>query len=109
MKSAILRVVTLLLILVQLAAAPGTVLAQAGGDPRPDTTARATLHVNGMVGESCPVLITSALKRVAGVRHVEASYATRSASIEYEPGRISLAQIRAAIRDRAGFETEPAH
>ena len=58
-----------------------------------------------MIGDSCPVLITSALKRVDGVHHVEASYATHSATVEYDPQRVSLDQIRGTIRRQAGFDT----
>ena len=98
-----------LIVVAQLFAAPGTALARAGDEIRPDTTARAILHVDGMVGESCPVLITSALKRVKGIRHVEASYASHSATVEYDAGLVSLDQIRETIRRKSGFETEIAN
>ncbi len=109
MRTELKRLAAGAVLLAQLLAAPGTVLAQGSGAPQPETTARATLHVKGMVGEACPVLIESALKRMEGVRHVEASYAEHKATIDYDPGRVSLDRIRTAIRSKAGFDTEPAN
>jgi copper chaperone CopZ len=109
MKSELKLLIAQLIVLAQLFAAPGTVLAQGSGAPQPDTTTRATLQVRGMIGETCPVLIESALKRLDGVRHVQASYAEHSATIDYDAQRVSLDQIRRTIRRDAGFETELAH
>lgn len=109
MKSGLKLLIAHLIVLAQLFAAPGTVLAQGSGAPHPQTTARATLAVKGMVGETCPVLIESALKRIDGVRHVEASYAEHQATVDYDPQRVSLGQIRTTIRQDAGFDTEPAN
>ena len=108
MKTTLTLFLAPLIVIAQLVAAPGSAMAQTDDVARPQTTARATLHVDGMVGEACPVLITSALKRVDGIHHVEASYATHSASVEYDANRIGLDQIRDTIRSRAGFETEVA-
>lgn len=105
MQTVLAQILRQLIIVAQLIAAPASVMAQSG----PDTTARATLHVDGMVGEHCPVPIVSALKRIDGVHRAEASYATHSARVEYDPDRGSLAQIREAIRRWAGFETQIAH
>ena len=88
--------------LLPLIVAPGTALADAAA---PSSMARKVLHVDGMVGDSCPVLITSALKRVEGVTHVEASFPTHSATVEYDPQRVSLDQIRRTIHRQAGFDT----
>ncbi|MCB1906330.1 MAG: heavy-metal-associated domain-containing protein [Rhodocyclaceae bacterium] len=102
MNTARFRVAATILSLAQLFAAPGAAIAEA---PAPATVVRHTLHVEGMVGDSCPVLITAALRHVDGIHHVEASYATRSATVEYDPGRIGLQRIRRTILRQAGFET----
>ena len=102
MKSTKLRIAASIVVLAQLLAAPAAVMADS---IRPAAIARNTLHVAGMIGDSCPVLITSALKRVDGVHHVEASYATHSATVEYDPQRVSLDQIRGTIRRQAGIDT----
>jgi len=109
MKTLLKLLIAQLIVFAQLFAAPGTVLAQGDGAPHPDTTARATLAVKGMIGDACPVLIESALRRVIGVRHVEASYAEHKATVDYDPQRVSLDQIRTTIRHNAGFDTEPAN
>jgi len=103
MRTATLLLIAQLVVAVQLVAAPGTVLA--ADAIQPATTARATLNVDGMVSESCPVLLTAALKRVDGVHHVEASYASHSATVEFDPQRISLDDIRRTIKRQAGFDT----
>jgi len=105
MRNATILLIARLVVIAQLFAAPGRALAGSADAPQPDTTARAMLNVEGMVSESCPVLLTSALKRVEGVRHVEASYATHSATVEYDPQRISLDDIRRTIKSRVGFDT----
>jgi copper chaperone CopZ len=105
MKSTLIFFLTKMIVLAQLVAAPGAVLAEAAGEIRPAVTARSTLQVEGMVGEACPVLITSALGRVEGVRHVEASYDTHSATVDYDAAQVSLEQIRDTILRQAGFRT----
>jgi copper chaperone CopZ len=103
MKSVLKLLIAQLVVFAQLLATPSILLAQ---DSDAAITTRATLQVRGMIGESCPVLIESALKRLDGVRHVQASYAEHSATIDYDAQRVSLDQIRRTIRRDAGFETE---
>ena len=107
MKSVLKLLIAQLVVLAQLLATPSILLAQ-GSDAAAITT-RATLQVRGMIGATCPVLIESALKRLDGVRHVQASYAEHSATIDYDAQRVSLDQIRRTIRRDAGFETELAN
>ena len=88
--------------LLPLIVAPGTALADAAA---PSSMARKVLHVDGMVGDSCPVLITSALKRVESATHVEARFATHSAIVVYDPQSVSQDQIGRTIHRQAGFDT----
>ncbi len=104
MRKAAILLIAQLVVIAHLAAAPGRALA-GGGEVPQSATAHATLNVDGMVSESCPVLLTSALKRVDGVHHVEASYASHSATVEYDPQRVSLDEIRRTIKRQAGFDT----
>ena len=103
MKSVLKLLIAQLVVFAQLLATPSILLAQ---DSDAAITTRATLQVRGMIGESCPVLIAAALKRLDGVHHVQASYAEHSATIDYDAQRVSLDQIRRTIRRDAGFETE---
>jgi len=69
------------------------------------TLARITLHVEGMVGTGCPVLLEAALRRQPGVRSVDARLARQDAVVEYDARLTSVEAIRAAIKDKAGFDT----
>lgn len=47
--------------------------------------------------------VEQALKRLPGVRSVEASYEKGQAVVEYDPTKVSAEQLKAAI-DRIGYQ-----
>lgn len=65
-----------------------------------------TLQINGMTSPTCPVLLKSAVSKIQGVKRVDASLESHSATIEYDEHQTNLAQIRDAIEFQAGFGTE---
>lgn len=65
-----------------------------------------TLQVDGMTSPTCPVLLKSAVSKIKGVKRVDASLASHSATIEYDEHQTNLDQIRDAIEFQAGFGTE---
>ncbi len=65
-----------------------------------------SLKVNGMTSPTCPTLLKSAVRKIKGVKGVQASLETRSATIEYEEGVTNLQAIQEQIESAVGFTTE---
>ena len=63
---------------------------------------RVTLDIPSMDCSLCPVTVSTALKRVPGVIDVQASLATRSADVRYDPAKVSPAQLERAVA-QAGY------
>ncbi|MDP9379435.1 MAG: cation transporter [Chloroflexota bacterium] len=53
----------------------------------------------------CVATINKAVGQVDGVRRVEANEATKQVAVEYDPGRVSLAQIE-SVMDDAGYPVQ---
>lgn len=64
---------------------------------------RATIEISGMSCAGCAVNVEQALKRLPGVRFVEASYEKGQAVVEYDPAKVSPEQLKAAI-DEIGYK-----
>ncbi len=64
---------------------------------------RERLAVGGMHCASCAESIADAVGTVDGVVDVDVNYATDEATVEYDPGRTSLAAVYDAV-ERAGYE-----
>lgn len=60
---------------------------------------RADLKVSGMVCAACTQAIEKALRNLDGVASAQANLGTETASIEYDPERLSLVDLEKAIRD----------
>lgn len=56
-----------------------------------------TLDVQGMTCGGCAVGVRTLLKRLPGVSKAEVSYETRRAVVTYDPGKVTVAQMIAAI------------
>ena len=73
-------------------------------------TETASLGVRGMTCASCAARIERALKKLPKVIDARVNLAMETATVDFEPGRIDLADIQAAVRE-AGYEpvasTEP--
>ena len=65
--------------------------------------ARATLPVRGMHCAACVGKVERALTGVPGVEEASVNLATERASVEYDPARADLPQLRAAVA-AAGYE-----
>ena len=66
---------------------------------------KVTLSVSGMTCASCEHHIESEVIRLSGASSVSASYANKSAIIEYDPNKVDEAKIIAAI-DGTGYKVE---
>lgn len=56
--------------------------------------------------EGCEQRVGRALKRLGGVREVEASYRTQRVAVEYDPGQVGEGEIRERL-ELLGYEVEP--
>lgn len=64
-----------------------------------------TLKVEGMSCGGCVKSVTNVLSALPGVAQAEVSLENKSARVEFEPGRVTRADMQRAIAD-AGFEAE---
>ena len=60
------------------------------------------IKVNGMNCGHCTNAVTEAIKEL-GVANVDVSLEKKEATVEFDPNRVSLDQIKAAITER-GYE-----
>lgn len=86
-----------------LATAVPQVHAQAAPSP---VSSQTVLRIVGMSTPACPALVKSAVRRIAGIRQVDASLEQRSATVEFDPARTSVEEIRRVIKQDVGFDSE---
>lgn len=67
--------------------------------------AGAELTITGMTCASCAAAVERAVKKLDGAQSVSVNLATNRASVAYDPARLSLSNIKAAISD-AGYGVE---
>ena len=73
---------------------------RSGGDER--ATARAELAVTGMNCASCAANVEKALRKVDGVREAGVNLATGRATVRFDPGLVTPADLARAVRS-AGY------
>lgn len=57
-----------------------------------------TLRVAGMTCGGCAIATRKVLARLAGVRKAEVSYERREAIVTYDPGKVTIEQMVAAVK-----------
>ncbi|MDR7420443.1 MAG: cation-translocating P-type ATPase [Armatimonadota bacterium] len=62
------------------------------------TTARYEMPVGGMDCADCALKIERVLQKSPGVRHAQVSLATERATVEYDPARTSVDELRRAVQ-----------
>ena len=62
-----------------------------------------TLQVRGMTCAGCARSVTSALQKVNGVASAEVSLDSGEAKVRFDPTRVSVAQLKAAL-EIAGYQ-----
>lgn len=70
-------------------------------------TTRRTLRIAGMHCASCAMAIDLDLEELPGVAEARTSYARATTEVAFDPARVGLDGIIAAIRE-AGYAAEPA-
>ena len=71
-------------------------------------TETATLNIEGMTCASCSNFVEKALNRTPGVKSATVNLASEKATIEYLPGQIDRAGLRAAV-EQAGYGVHEAN
>ncbi|WP_224336497.1 heavy metal translocating P-type ATPase [Haloprofundus halobius] len=64
---------------------------------------RVRIEVRGMSCSNCSSTVTSAVEELDGVGEVNVNYATDEGTVEYDPDRVSLAEVYDAI-ERSGYD-----
>ena len=64
---------------------------------------KAELKVSGMVCAACTAAIEKALQKLDGVSRASVNLGSETASVEYDPERVSLVDLERAVRD-AGYD-----
>ncbi len=72
------------------------------GLSEPQYVKRAELGVDGMTCASCSASVERALKKLDGVSEASVNLATNRAAFTYDPAKVKLSQIRAAVTN-AGY------
>jgi copper chaperone len=62
-----------------------------------------TLQIEGMSCEHCVKAVTNALNALEGVESVQISLQDNAAQLRYDPSKVTLELIKAAIREE-GYE-----
>ncbi len=69
-------------------------------------TARQTLRIAGMHCTSCALAIDMELEELPGVAEARTSYARATTEVVFDPARVDLGAIIAAIRE-VGYTAQP--
>lgn len=64
----------------------------------PDTLTQVTLHVEGMTCAGCTIATRKVLTRLPGVTRADVSYEAKQAVVTYDPARVTVAQMIAAVQ-----------
>jgi mercuric ion binding protein len=65
--------------------------------------AAVSLHVEGMTCPSCKVAVRTALSKLAGVKDARVDVDRKSATVEYDPNRVTPQQMIDAV-NRLGYQ-----
>ena len=65
---------------------------------------KADLKITGMHCATCAISVEEALAAVQDVDAAQVNFGTETARVVYDPAKVSLAKLEAAVRD-AGYDT----
>ena len=65
-----------------------------------------TLGISGMTCGGCVRSVSNVLKALDGVAKADVSLEKNHAVVEYDPGKVQLAQLKRSVEE-AGFEVAP--
>lgn len=87
------------------ALAPLQSVAQTGAQTQQAQARTASFTIDNMTCATCPITVRTAMSRVDGVRSVSVDFASKRATVTYDPARATTEAIAAASTN-AGY---PAH
>lgn len=87
------------------ALAPQQSVAQTGAQTQQAQVRTASFAIDNMTCATCPITVRTAMSRVDGVRSVSVDFASKRATVTYDPARATTEAIAAASTN-AGY---PAH
>ncbi len=70
-------------------------------------TATTTLTVEGMTCASCETTINLALQKTPGVRSASASFERSEVVVEYDPARVTPAQLAQSVNEKTAYRATP--
>ncbi|MCO7138194.1 heavy metal translocating P-type ATPase [[Clostridium] leptum] len=73
------------------------------GAAAPNRSTKVTLKVGGMTCASCSAAVERVLNKIDGVSEATVNLAAEKATIQYDPSKVSLSDLKEAIQ-KAGFE-----
>jgi len=62
-----------------------------------------TLYISGMACGGCSNIVANTLKVLDGVAEAEVSHAEATAEVSYDPAKVTVAQLKAAV-EAAGYK-----
>lgn len=65
---------------------------------------RANIAISGMVTANCPILVKTAVGKIKGVVDVQADLKTKTATVDFIDGVVTIEQILDVIKNDVGFE-----
>jgi copper chaperone CopZ len=71
------------------------------------TRSQARLLIEGMSSASCPLLVKAALAKLDGVADIAVDEPNKIVTVTYDSRVVSLRQIQATIKEKAGFDSTP--
>src|SRR5947207_13754124 len=74
--------------------------------PTPSSIQRVDLPVGGMNCASCAARIEKTLNGLPGVDSASVNFATSTATVQYDPARVGVPELCAAVQD-AGYTATP--
>lgn len=86
-----------------LAATHFTASSARADGPDPALAATVVLHVEGMTCPSCKVAVRTALSRLDGVKDAKVDVAAKSATVAFDPAKVTPAQLADAV-NRLGYQ-----
>lgn len=90
-------------LLIAALAIAGLPLERARADASVAGPASISLHVEGMTCASCKVAVRTALTRIAGVKTAQVDVEKKSATVEYDPAKVTPQQLIDAV-NRLGYQ-----
>jgi len=71
--------------------------------PEYEKTTKASIPITGMTCTTCAITIEKGLAETPGIEHANVNFASEKASIEYDPKKVNLSQIKKTISE-LGYE-----